>query len=159
MSKKDTKSARFKVLLPEIYRKLIAENYSHLGASLWLKKEHELDLIGQNIDGKPFSNYLSLYGDIKTAKATYRKVYGKKSVAENWLNDDAAAPKTKARRSPDSTSVEKGVKNTNEVSVKEKESPPVSSVRINEAFRKPQATKAEIPSLDSLMDGFDDNRL
>ena len=35
-------------------------------------------------------------GDIKTAKKTYRKMYGKKSVAENWLNN--TAPKTAVSR-------------------------------------------------------------
>ena len=61
MRKGNTKSAQFKKLLPDIYRKLIIEGFSHLEASLWLKKEYELDLVGQNTDGKPFSNYLSLY--------------------------------------------------------------------------------------------------
>ena len=156
MRKGNTKSARFKKLLPDIYRKLIIEGFSHLEASLWLKKEYELDLVGQNTDGKPFSNYLSLYGDIKTAKKTYRKMYGKKSVAENWLNN--TAPKTAVSRPVKSLEESVTTDDTDETD-KEDQSQPESSVRINEAFRKTQTTKPKIPSMDSLMDGFTGNRL
>ena len=158
MSKKKTKSARFKVLLSDIYRKLILEGSSHYQVSAWLKAEHDLDLVGQNEDGKPFSNYLSLYGDIKTAKATYRKMYGKKSVAENWLNDTQSAPKPRVKTATLSqdTPLEEDL-STNSV-VEEPQSKPESSVRINEGFRKTKTTKKPLPDIKSLMAGFN-NRL
>lgn len=154
MSKPKTKSARFIALLPEIYKKLIAEGYGHLETSLWLKDEYNLDLVGKNKDGKHFSNYLSLYGDIKTAKETYKAVYSKKSIAENWLNDAQTAHKTRPR----SAVVTQAVTNSETV-VEDAQSPPESSVRISQTIRKPKTTNSDIPDIDSLMNGYDGNRL
>ena len=154
MSKPKTKSARFIALLPEIYKKLVAEGYGHLETSLWLKNEYNLDLVGKNEDGKHFSNYLSLYGDIKTAKETYKAVYSKKSVAENWLNDTQTAHKPTPKRAIVTQAVD-----NSETIVEDAQSSPVSSVRISQTIGKPKTTKSDLPDIDSLMQGYDGNRL
>lgn len=86
-TKQSMKSVRFKSLLPEIYKMLIIENYTHKEVSEWLKREHGLDLLGDDNSGKHFSNYLSLYGDIKTARESYSKALNKDKTlqAKTWF--------------------------------------------------------------------------
>jgi hypothetical protein len=102
MSKKTKtkmKSVRFKQLLPAIYEKLIIEHLTHTEVSEWLKEEHDLDLLGKDNDGKPFSNYLSIYGAIKTAKESYAgNVENKEIVAQHWYDEIAKADTKKTTK-------------------------------------------------------------
>lgn len=87
MKNKQKKSVRFRELLPRIYEKMIIDNYSHYQTAVWLKEECDLDLLGADEKGKPFSNYLSLYGDIKTAKHSYEVALNKDKTlqAKTWF--------------------------------------------------------------------------
>lgn len=102
MSKKPKtkmKSVRFRQLLPAIYEKIIIERLTHTEVSEWLKEEHDLDLLGKDKDGKPFSNYLSIYGAIKTAKESYAgNVENKQIVAQHWYDQIAKADNKKTTK-------------------------------------------------------------
>lgn len=109
MQKNQKKSVRFRELLPQIYEKMVIENYSHYQTSVWLKEEHDLDLLGTDGKGKPFSNYLSLYGDIKTAKRSYEIALNKDKTlqAKTWfqpfVSEDKLKSSEEAKRRIDKT--------------------------------------------------------
>lgn len=84
----ELKSDRFKKLLPKIYYKLIIDKLGHLEVSEWLLKEHKLDLLGSNKDGKLFSNYLTKYGAIKVAKKSYYESKTNPEIlAQTWYQE------------------------------------------------------------------------
>lgn len=142
------KSVRFKQLLPAIYEKLIIEHLTHTEVSEWLKEEHDLDLLGKDNDGKPFSNYLSIYGAIKTAKESYAgNVDNKEIVAQHWY-DEIAKADTKKTTKP---FVANEQAQPNEVlDAVESEKP--KSIRISETIRASSKKKL---SAKSLLDDFE----
>lgn len=143
MSKKsEMKSVQFKRLLPDIYKKLIIEHFTHVEVSKWLLESHGLDLMGKNQDAKPFSNYLSVYGAIKTAKTSYAvNVDNQEHIAQHWYRkftdaDEKAIPKKVATKPLGTTSTDL---DEEEVSVV-----PESNLRQAEKYRQPKPKKLSV---------------
>lgn len=137
------KSVQFKRLLPEIYQKIIIENFTHQQASEWLLKEHNLDLMGRNQDAKPFSNYLSVYGAIKTAKNSYAvNVDNPEHVAEHWYRKFTDTNKTKTTKPIEPIGVKSSQSNTQDVVAGK--SVPSSKLRQADKYRNNPHTKLSV---------------
>lgn len=177
-TKQSMKSVRFKSLLPEIYKMLIMENYTHKEVSEWLKREHDLDLLGDDNSGKHFSNYLSLYGDIKTARESYSKALNKDKTlqAKTWftsyvseadIKNSSNAKKRASRpedgnRTPSATTNSTGDNVGSEISyddVSESQTAEESknSFSLAKKFNIKASSNREIP--DDPFEGFDANSL
>lgn len=154
MATKSTKSARFISLLPIIYSKLILLGATHAEVSDWLNEEHGLEF-----KGRTFSNYLSKYGDIKTAKENFDKEARKKNVAESWAssaNNEVATYSSPSLATAKVSTDNKGSTVNNEVSVK----PPQAqrSVRISDQLGvKRQPQKNQVMSSESLLEGYEES--
>ena len=141
--KKEMKSVQFKRLLPEIYKKLIIEHYTHMEVSKWLLEKHELDLIGKNDDAKPFSNYLSVYGAIKTAKNSYAvNVDNQEHIAQHWYREFTDTDVTKTTKPTNKVGVKSPKTKTQEVT--EVELPANSNLRQAEKYRTAQPKKFNV---------------
>lgn len=158
MATNSTKSARFISLLPTIYSKLIVSGATHTEVSDWLNEEHNIEL-----KGRTFSNYLSKYGDIKTAKASFDKEARKKNVASSWANsannEKLTQVKAQTHQLLDASTEEAEITNATEVVNLKDEPPQVKrSVRISDQLgikRQPNSTKTI--SADSLLDGYEES--
>lgn len=144
------KSVQFKRLLPDIYHKLIIEHFTHTEVSEWLLEKHGLDLMGKNRDAKPFSNYLSVYGAIKTAKNSYAvNVDNQEHIAQHWYRKftDAGEKETtkKVVAKPLSTI-------STELDDKEVPAIPESNLRQAEKYRQAKPKKL---SVDDALSGYE----
>ena len=154
MATKSTKSARFISLLPIIYSKLILLGATHAEVSDWLNEEHGLEF-----KGRTFSNYLSKYGDIKTAKESFDKEARKKNVAESWAssaNNEVVTHSSSSLATAKVSTDNKGSTVNNEVSPK----PPQAqrSVRISDQLGvKRQPQKNQVMSSESLLEGYEES--
>lgn len=141
--KKEMKSVQFKRLLPEIYKKLIIEHYTHMEVSKWLLEKHELDLIGKNDDAKPFSNYLSVYGAIKTAKNSYAvNVDNQEHIAQHWYREFTDTDETKTTKPTNKVGVKSPKTKPQEVT--EVELSANSNLRQAEKYRTAQPKKLNV---------------
>lgn len=154
VKKKEMKSVQFKRLLPEIYQKIIIEHYTHQQVSEWLLEKHDLDLTGKNHDAKPFSNYLSVYGAIKTAKDSYAaNVDNQEYIAQNWYKKftDSNNSKTTEPSKPNTVDVE-SEKIAPRKTVKDEASvPAASALRQAEKYKE---SKPKRVSVEDAMAGY-----
>lgn len=154
MSKKSKmKSVQFKRLLPEIYEKLIIEQYTHTEVSKWLKEKHGLDLLGKAQDGKPFSNYLSIYGAIKTAKESYAgNIENKEFIARHWYNKFTDADTTKTTKPVDKPALESEIhEEPQKPQAVEVPVSPEKSLRLADQYRDPKPAQL---SVDDVLSDF-----
>lgn len=151
--KKEMKSVTFKRLLPEIYKKIIIEHATHMEVSEWLLEEHGLDLLGQKKDAKPFSNYLSVYGAIKTAKKSYAdNIDNREDIAQNWYERFTSPDQTKTTKPVNTADVAdnakpQDVKSTNDDIAKPEPAHTGKSQRVSEKLgvvKRTQVSKEDL---------------
>lgn len=156
MATNSTKSARFKSLLPIIYTKLIVSGSTHAEVSEWLNTEHGLEF-----KGRTFSNYLSKYGDIKTAKESFDEEARKKSVASSWASSVNSESSSQASSQSINAALDKEYESSTAKVEKQavvEPTKPKRSFRISDQLGiNNNPNPKNIVSADSLLDGYEES--
>lgn len=148
-------------MLLEIYEKLIVEEWGHLQTAQWLKKEHQLDLLGKDADGKVFSNYLAKYGHIKIARESYKASAKVDSahIASNWyeLLVQNKAQEEGAQPPENETAVNAVDVENKKTSLPEKPQTSVETARSTNLADQYRVNKVDKPKVTDPLDGYDEH--